>query len=276
MKIHIITVAPVPPEYTPAMTEHFKSVYGDILHRDTELTVQGLAAGPVPEPQNLPDYRNHYFSLLLQTEVVKAVLQAEAQGADAVVVNCYDDPGVKAARAVARVPVLGICEPSLHFACQLGREFGALVPDMPGQEAYLRWQVRDAGLWDRLLPNNGVRKESKPYIESQPESDANPEAMANRLCVQAEQLVRDGADVVLVACGGLGHVCDRVGRHHIEVDGRQVPMLTPLPVALKQAEAIVAMQSAYGIPFPSQVQDGFRLDAENKVRIQRGYGLEAS
>jgi Asp/Glu/hydantoin racemase len=164
----------------------------------------------------------------------------------------------------------------LHFACQLGREFGALVPDMPGQEAYLRWQVRDAGLWDRLLPNNGVRKESKPYIESQPESDANPEAMANRLCVQAEQLVRDGADVVLVACGGLGHVCDRVGRHHIEVDGRQVPMLTPLPVALKQAEAIVAMQSAYGIPFPSQVQDGFRLDAENKVRIQRGYGLEAS
>jgi len=169
--------------------------------------------------------------------------------------------------------VFGICEPSLHFTCQLGRDFGALVPDLPGQVSYLHWQVRDHGLYSRLL-TNGVRKESKPYVESQPESDKHPEAMAGRLKEEAEQLVREGADVILVACGGLGAVCDRVGLHHITVDGREVPMVTPLPVVLKHTEMMLELQRAQGIPIPAQAQDGFRLSPDGKARIQQGFATQ--
>ncbi|MEH6582898.1 MAG: aspartate/glutamate racemase family protein [Halioglobus sp.] len=273
MKIYIITVAPIPEQYNDAMSAEFQQRYQAVISSDTELQVRGLAAGPVPSPENLPDYRNHYYAMLLASEVVKSVLAAEAEGADAVVVNCFDDPGVKEARAVASIPVFGICEPSLHFACQLGRDFGALVPDLPGQVSYLHWQVRDHGLHGRLL-TNGVRKENKPFVESQPESNDNPEVMAGRLKVDAEQLVREGADVVLVACGGLGAVCDRVGLHHITVDGRQVPMVTPLPVALKHTEMMLDLQRAHGIPIPAQAQDSFRLTEQDRQRIQQGFGVE--
>jgi Asp/Glu/hydantoin racemase len=210
--------------------------------------------------------------MLLVHEVVKAVLAAEQEGFDAVIVNCYDDPGVREARAVASIPVFGICEPSLHFTCQLGRCFGALVPDLPGQVGYVTRQISDHGLAGRVLANV-VRRESKPYVESQPESDQHPEAMAGRLRVEAEQFVRDGADVVLVACGGLGAVCDRVGLHHITVDGQRVPIVTPLPVALKHTEMMLDLQRVYGMPVPSRAQDGFCLSADDKTRIQQGFGV---
>ena len=275
MKIAVITVAPVPPKYHDAMSADFQQRYAPVLNKDTELIVRGLAAGPASRPEHLHDYRNHYFAMLLANEVVKAVLAAEDEGVDAVVVNCFDDPGVKEARAVAKIPVFGICEPAFHFTCQLGRRFGALVPDMPGQVGYLHQQLQDHGLADRLLPN-GVRCESKPYIESQPEADRDPEAMTERLKVEATQLVREGADVILVACGGLGAVCDRVGLHHITVDGQAVPMVTPLPVALKHTEMMLNLQRAQGIPIPSQAQDGFRLSPANKERIQKGFKVEGA
>lgn len=275
MKIAIITVAPVPPEYNDAMSADFQQRYAPVLRSDTELLLRGTAAGPTPQPEHLPDYRNHYYAMLLVNEVVKAVLAAEAEGVDAVIVNCFDDPGVKEARAVAKIPVFGICEPAFHYTCQLGRTFGALVPDMPGQVGYLHWQVRDHGLTSRLLPN-GVRKESKPYVEAQPESNEHPEATADRLQVEAEQLVREGADVVLVACGGLGATCDRVGLHHITVDGQHVPMVTPLPVALKHTEMMLDMQRGQGIPIPSRAQDSFLLTSDDKKRIQKGFNVEGA
>jgi allantoin racemase len=270
MKISVITVAKFPAEYAPVMSARFQEQYGDVIRADTELVVRGLAAAPAPKPERLPDYRNHYYAMLLENEVVKSVLAAEADGVDAVVVNCFDDPGVRAARAVADVPVFGICEPSLHFACQLGRTVGALVPDLPGQVGYVQQQIVDHGLAGRFLPG-GVRTEGKPFVESQPESDAHPEAMAGRVRAEAEQLVRDGADVVLVACGGLGEVCDRVGLHHLTVDDRPVPLVTPLPVALKHAEMMIEMQEAQGFPIPSQAHDGFRLSPTDRVRLQEGF-----
>ena len=275
MKIEIITVAPVPAKYDAAITADFRKRYDDVLRAETEISVRGLRAGPAPHPENLTDYRNHYYAMLLTHEVVKAVLAAEADGADAVIVNCFDDPGVREARSVARVPVFGICEPSLHFACQLGREFGALVPDLPGQVRYVTGQVREHGLMSRLI-ENGVRKDGKPYTEAQPEADRDPSTMATRLATQATQLVRDGADVVLVACGGLGEICDRADLHHVDVDERRVPVITPLPVALKHAEMMLDLHRAQGIPIPSQVQDGFRLSADEKARIETGFYGERS
>jgi len=272
MKISVVIVAHIPAKYEAPMSAQLQELYGGVVHADTELSAQGLAAAPAPDPANLPDYRNHYYGMLLENAVVQSVLAAEQAGADAVVVNCFDDPGVRAARSVATIAVFGICEPSLHIACQLGRTIGALVPDLPGQVGYVRQQIADHGLGDRLLPG-GVRTEGKPFVESQPESDTHPEAMAERLRHGAEGLVRDGADVVLVACGGLGGVCDRVGLHHLTVDERLVPMVTPLPVALKHAEAMVELQRAQGFPIPSQAHDGFRLSPEDRARIQDGFGV---
>lgn len=272
MKICIITVAPVPSEYDAIVTTQCRELYAHILRKDTEIHCRGLAKGPAINPQKLPDYRNTYFNLLLKSAVVEAALKAETDGFDAVIVNCFDDPGVIEARGVVTIPVFGICEPSLHFCSQLGRRFGALVPDLPGQADVVEQQVRDHGLSSRLL-TNGVRTEPKPFSESQPEAAADPAPMVSRLRVLSEQLVKDGASVILAACGGLGEVCERGGFHNITVNDQVIPVVRPLAVAIKHTEMMLDLQRAYDMPIPSQGQDFARLSVADKQRIQQGFDV---
>src|SRR5215217_7391921 len=55
--------------------------------------------------------------------VLDAVLSAEADGADGVVVNCTADTGVEAAREAVRIPVVGATQAALHLTAQLCRRF---------------------------------------------------------------------------------------------------------------------------------------------------------
>jgi allantoin racemase len=62
--------------------------------------------------------------------VLAEVAQAEADGADAVVIACFDDPALAEARAAAAIPVLGIGEAAFHAAMLLGQRF-SVVTTMP-------------------------------------------------------------------------------------------------------------------------------------------------
>ena len=53
---------------------------------------------------------------------------ANAPGHDAVVVGCYSDPGLHAAREVVDIPVVGIGEASFLTAVQLGGRFAVVAP----------------------------------------------------------------------------------------------------------------------------------------------------
>jgi Asp/Glu/hydantoin racemase len=165
--------------------------------------------------------------------------------------------------------VFGLSEATFHHACLLGARFGALVPDMPGQAAFVEAQIDAMGLGSRLIPR-GVRVESKPFTESFAEALVEPQAMIRRLEVQARELVDDGADVVVIACGGLGQICGREGFHTLEHRGAVVPVVNPLTTAVKTAETMVQLQRALGIPLPSRVHMP-RLGAEDFARIEAGF-----
>ncbi|TGP68135.1 aspartate/glutamate racemase family protein, partial [bacterium M00.F.Ca.ET.227.01.1.1] len=47
----------------------------------------------------------------------------ERNGADAAVIACFDDTGLDAARALATIPVIGICEAALVTAAFIAQRF---------------------------------------------------------------------------------------------------------------------------------------------------------
>jgi allantoin racemase len=53
--------------------------------------------------------------------------QAESEGYDAVISNCYCDPGVKPARELLNIPVVGPAESSMHLAATLGHRFSVVT-----------------------------------------------------------------------------------------------------------------------------------------------------
>ena len=54
-------------------------------------------------------------------------LRAEAEGAEALVIACFDDPARAETRAAAKIPVIGIGEAAFHAAMLLGGTFSVVT-----------------------------------------------------------------------------------------------------------------------------------------------------
>jgi allantoin racemase len=272
-RIGVINISRVPDAYLAHMKGVVEACCRRVLHPETQLEFRAPKRGPETVPARLEDFRNPYFAHLVVREVIETIVRADAEGFDALVVNCFDDPGVKEARSFTTAPVFGLSEPTFHYACQLGAKFGALVPDMPGQVAFVQKQIDDMGLSSRCVVN-GVRAERKRFTESFAEALQNPQAMVGRLAEQGRELIDDGADVIVIACGGLGQICGVAGFHTLEHTGAIVPVINPLTTAVKAAEMMVAMQRGIGTPVPSQAHAGRRLSAEDFARFREGFCLD--
>lgn len=59
--------------------------------------------------------------------VLEEAARAEAEGAEAIVIACFDDPALAEVRAAARVPVIGIGEAAFHAAMLLGGRFSVVT-----------------------------------------------------------------------------------------------------------------------------------------------------
>lgn len=270
IRLCVVNIIPVPDEYLPISRANVEACCRRVLHADTALEFRAPKAGLMLGTDGLEYHRNPYYEHLIAGAVVDTIVAADEEGFDAFVINCFDDPGLKQARSLVETPVFGLVEPTFAWAGQLGAKFGALVPDMPGQVSYVTRQIEQLGMADRLIPD-GVRAERKRFVNSFGEALADTRPMVERLKAQAREMVDEGADVVVIACGGLGQVCGNAGFHMLEHRGARIPVVNPLTTAVKTAEMAVAMGRGLGYDTPSRVHAGTRLSPEDRVRFRAAF-----
>lgn len=187
-----------------------------------EVTVESLKYGT-------ESIESYYDDALVAPFVIERVLDAERRGFAAVIVSCFMDPGVHAAREVAHVPVIGPGEASMLAALILGDSFSIL--DV-GQERYKRYvaprKVRELGLETRFRSawGTGVAVTDIP-------SDDN--AVATKLVQIAKQLRdEDEPDVIIMGCTGLAVVADRMNQ------ALDIPVIDASIAALRWAEMLLS------------------------------------
>jgi allantoin racemase len=127
--------------------------------------------------------------------IVHAVLTRQSEY-DAILIGCFGDPGLAAARTVARIPIIGPGEASLLLARLGGRTFGIttiLASDVPELRVY----VSALGLDERCagIEAIGVPAESV-YADLGRTSEA--------LSAAASRLVERGAQVIVLGCMSFG------------------------------------------------------------------------
>ncbi|MEH3069088.1 MAG: aspartate/glutamate racemase family protein [Aeromicrobium erythreum] len=96
------------------------------------------AVSPVFGPESI---ESHVDEALAVPGVLARVAEGEEAGVDGYVVACFGDPGVQAARELARGPVVGIAEAGMRAATYLGRRFSVVTTlqrTVPGIEALMR------------------------------------------------------------------------------------------------------------------------------------------
>jgi len=216
MKILIIN-----PNTSELMTAKMRVVAEAVKRDDCQVTVVCPKRGPIT-------IESSYDEAYAIAPTIDLVKQANEEDYDAIILACFCEIGVEAAREISSIPVLGLEEATLSIALLLGEKFGVMTEKRP-RVAMKKRHVRRYGLLERMAS-------IRPLELSVAELAADPErtkaaGMALARCMVEE----DGAEVIIMGCAAMAGYSDALERE------LKVPVLDPLIVTLKVAEALVDM-----------------------------------
>lgn len=214
MRIFVIN-----PNTSASVTAHIRQELEKIKRPDTELTVVNPEHGPV-------SIESAYDEVLAGPPTLEQVRRANKEGYDAVVLACFSDPALDAAKEISEIPVIGIEEATMHIATMLGHKFSittAFRNRVPTRDLHVRLRGVESAFASTLVLDMSVL-----------EMDANPAKAKARILELARQAVeKDGVEVIILGCAGLAGYAQDVERE------LGIVVLDPTSVALKIAEAIV-------------------------------------
>lgn len=183
-------------------------------------TTEILAAQPPYTPPNLVGYA----ATARATEAALDLVRAYGDAADAVVIACFEDPGLYAAREAITAPVFGIAESAMLLACTLGHRFSVITTPARYRPITSN-QVRLYGLDTRCA---SVRTVDLP--DPLPDDDA---ALAILATEGRRALDEDDAEVLVLGCSKFSRFDKPLER------ALGIPVLDGVACAVKLAEASV-------------------------------------
>jgi allantoin racemase len=220
MRIFVIN-----PNTSESVTEHLRRELEKVKRPDTELTVVNPKHGPV-------SIESVYDEALATPPTLELVRHANEEGYDAIVLACFSDPGLDAAKEISEIPVIGIEEATLHVAAMLGHKFSITTTGRnraPTREIHARLRNVETAYASALVMD-------MPVLEM----DAHPEkAKARILELAREAIEEEGTEVVILGCAGLAGYSEDLERE------LGIVVLDPSSVGLKVAEAIVDLGLAH-------------------------------
>jgi allantoin racemase len=131
--------------------------------------------------------------------LLEEIASGEAAGYDGYVIACFGDPGLKAARELARGPVVGIAEAAMRTAAYLGRGF-SIVTTLSRTVGQARDLIVEYGVARHCL---GIHACEIPVLDL----ETDPQARATILRACEEALTRDGSDAIVLGCAGMADLC---------------------------------------------------------------------
>ena len=192
-------------------------------------------------PRSIEGHYEDYVAAVATLEVIRE----RAGEFDGVVIACFGDPGLPAAREISPVPVVGIAEAAMLTACTVAHRF-SIVTVLPRVKPFLDDVVRYHGLEARCA---SVRTTPLSVLDCERDPTA-----AEREIVLASRaaIAEDGAEAVCLGCAGMGPL-DKAVQAELGV-----PVLDGTACAVKLVEGIVdyglftSRVAAYKEPEPKE------------------------
>jgi allantoin racemase len=216
MKIKIIN-----PNTTQSMT-------GKIGEAATNAAAPGTEIVTVSPPMGPPSIEGHYDEVFATLGVVDEVRKGEAEGFDGYVIACFGDPGLFAAREIARGPVIGMAEAAMQAASIISEGFSivsTLERGLVGSEHL----VQRYGMQAKC---RRARSTGLSVLDLEVEG-SNARSVIVDECRRA--LEEDHSDCIVLGCAGMADLC----RHISEQIG--APAIDGVTVGVKLAEGLISL-----------------------------------
>ncbi len=207
----------VNPNTTASMTATIADAAMRVRNPSTEILAVTSSMGPV-------SIEGYYDEALAVPGLLLEIAKGEREGADAAIIACFDDTGLDASRALANVPVIGICEAAMASASFIAKKF-TVVTTMERSRLPVEANVRRYGMGERC----NVRAADIAVLSlEEPQSNAR-DRLRNEIAVALRE---DKAEAIVLGCAGMA---DLVMDLRAEFG---VPVIDGVAAAVKQAEAL--------------------------------------
>jgi allantoin racemase len=207
------------PNTTAAMTEKIGAAARRVASPGTEIIAVNPASGPV----SIEGYYDEAISVPGLLEVIR-----QQKDFDAVVIACFDDTGLDAARCVTDRPVVGIGEAAYHMATMLSNKF-SVVTTLGRSVPALEHNLHKYGLAARCAR---VRSSEVPVLDlEKPGSDA-----CDRISAEIGLAISDDrAEAIVLGCAGMTDLAAQLAAEH------GVPVLDGVVCAVGLCEAMARL-----------------------------------
>lgn len=199
----------------------------DIAEPSTTLMGTGFDSGT-----NHLEYE--FYEHIATHKIIEKAVSAEKEGYDAVVIGCFYDPGLREARELVEIPVVGVCEASLHVASMISAgKYSVLV----GRRKWIPKMADNAqnyGLDSRIVSWR-VLGLTVPDMRDEEKTQA---AILREARSAVEE---DLAECVVLGCTGMA------GQARKAQEELCVPVLDPVLMGLKVAELRATLWKRFGI-----------------------------
>jgi Asp/Glu/hydantoin racemase len=149
----------------------------------------------------------------------------EREAADVYVIACASDPGIEAARATTKRPVLGVFRSAVAAAVAQAECFGVIAVVDASKARHLA-ALRAMGLDARLAAEVALNVSMETLLE--------PQTARSKLIEAARTCVAAGAGAVILGCTGMAH-------HRAAIEAAiGIPVIEPCQAAAALALATAA------------------------------------
>jgi allantoin racemase len=216
--------------------------------------------------ENAPPNIDYYWPKhLIEAAVFERVMELEGDGYHGVVIGCCYDPGVRVARELVDIPVVGPLESAMNMASYFGHSY-TIVTDHRKAVPYLEDLVRLYG----GESCRGVRCIDW-WVTEMVKDPAAVAKDAAAECLRA--LEEDGSEVAILGCTIIGGCLEGQIRETGEYG--DLPILNPNLLALKTAETLADLhiQGKYTISRKGYYQKQAQHDPNEFADYRARYRL---
>lgn len=185
-----------------------------------KLEIEGLERGTASIESVYDEYVNAPY-------ILEKVKEAEERGFNAVVIDCFGDPAIEAARELVEVPVVGAHHSACHLAAQLASRY-SIINILP--ETY--HQIYSLQARYGLLPHlASIETIEVPVLEIEEKAE---EVVGKIVEASIRAYKEAGAFSIVLGCTGLSFIADRV-QGELARRGYNLPVIEPLRAAVYTA-----------------------------------------
>lgn len=245
---------------TPIYNDLIEETLSPYLRRDNELVVSNTEDCP-PNPDWW--YPKH----LVEEAVFEDVIKAEKDGFDAVIVGCCYDPGVRPARELVDIPVIGPLEATMQFAPYFGHDY-VLITDHNKAATYMRDLVRLYGQESQCRDVTSIAWWINDMVN-------DTESVARDALKAVENQIEErNVEVAILACTIISASLEKSVLD--SVVPRDTTILNPNTFSLKMAESLADLKAsgAYGISRRGYYKQMQQDDAEGFADVRRRYSRQ--